>query len=58
MIAAGLCRYDSENEGVAGSGVLCEAHNDVGLLTLDPCAAEPGLQVAPLEVIDRKRRSQ
>ena len=24
------CRYDSTNEGVYGSGVLCEAHNDVG----------------------------
>uniref|UniRef100_A0A7S0IST1 Fe2OG dioxygenase domain-containing protein n=1 Tax=Calcidiscus leptoporus TaxID=127549 RepID=A0A7S0IST1_9EUKA len=39
-----LCRYDSKNEGVAGSGVLCEAHNDVGLITLDPCADVPGLQ--------------
>ena len=27
------CRYDSTNEGVYGSGVLCEAHNDVGFLT-------------------------
>ena len=37
------CRYDSASEGVYGSGVLCEAHNDVGFLTFDPRAAMPGL---------------
>ena len=37
------CRYDSASEGVYGSGVLCEAHNDVGFLTFDPRAATPGL---------------
>jgi len=38
------CRYDASSEGVYGSGVLCEAHNDVGFLTFDACAATPGLQ--------------
>lgn len=40
-----VCRYDAESEGVYGSSVLCEEHNDVGLLTLDVCASVPGLQV-------------
>ena len=34
-----LCKYDAEDEGVYGSNVLCEAHNDVGFLTLDVCAS-------------------
>ena len=38
------CRYDSGNPGLGSRGVLCEEHLDVGLLTLDARAAEPGLQ--------------
>ena len=38
------CRYDAESAGVCGGGVLCEAHNDVGFLTFDACAATPGLE--------------
>jgi len=47
---AGLraCRYRSDAEGCAhladGRRVLCPEHNDVGLLTLDFEASEPGLQ--------------
>ena len=37
------CRYDADAEGVYGSDVLCEAHNDVGFITLDACASSPGL---------------
>lgn len=40
-----VCRYDAANEGVYGSNVLCEQHDDVGLLTLDACASVPGLQL-------------
>ena len=29
---------------MCGGGVLCEAHNDVGFLTFDACAATPGLE--------------
>lgn len=36
-------RYDAASAGVYGSGVLCEEHNDVGLITLDACASAPGL---------------
>ena len=39
-----VCRYREGVEGVYGSNVLCEAHNDVGFITLDPCAATSGLQ--------------
>mmetsp|Transcript_12640 Transcript_12640/g.41947 ORF Transcript_12640/g.41947 Transcript_12640/m.41947 type:complete len:526 (-) Transcript_12640:228-1805(-) len=38
-----LCRYDSRREGAYGTDVLCEEHNDVGLLTLDVCASAAGL---------------
>jgi isopenicillin N synthase-like dioxygenase len=40
-----VCRYDAASEGVYGSNVLCEQHDDVGLLTLDACAAVPGLHL-------------
>lgn len=39
-----LCKYASETEGVYGSNVLCEAHNDVGFITLDPRASTAGLE--------------
>ena len=39
-----LCRYDAESEGVYGSNVLCEEHNDVGFITLDACASIAGLE--------------
>ena len=39
-----LCKYDPEDEGVYGSNVLCEAHNDVGFITLDACASVAGLE--------------
>jgi len=39
-----VCRYDADDEGVYGSNVLCEQHNDVGFLTLDACASTPGLE--------------
>jgi hypothetical protein len=39
-----LCRYDAEDEGVYGSHVLCEQHNDVGFITLDACASVAGLE--------------
>ena len=39
-----LCKYDCETEGVYGTDVLCEAHNDVGFLTLDACASTAGLE--------------
>ena len=39
-----LCRYDAEDDGVYGSHVLCEAHNDVGFITLDACASVAGLE--------------
>ena len=40
-----LCKYDPEDEGVYGSNVLCEQHNDVGFITLDACASVAGLEV-------------
>jgi len=39
-----ICKYASGTEGVFGSNVLCEAHNDVGFITLDPCASNAGLE--------------
>ena len=39
-----LCKYDPNDEGVYGSNVLCEAHNDVGFITLDACASIAGLE--------------
>ena len=39
-----LCRYDADSEGVYGSHVLCEQHNDVGFITLDACASVAGLE--------------
>ena len=39
-----VCRYDADDEGVYGSNVLCEQHNDVGFITLDACASTPGLE--------------
>jgi len=39
------CRYDAASDGVYGSNVLCEAHNDVGFLTFDACASVAGLEV-------------
>ena len=39
-----LCRYDADSEGVYGSNVLCEEHNDVGFITLDACASTAGLE--------------
>lgn len=39
-----LCRYDADSEGVYGSHVLCEEHNDVGFITLDACASVAGLE--------------
>lgn len=39
-----VCRYDAASDGVYGSNVLCEQHNDVGFLTLDAAATTPGLE--------------
>lgn len=39
-----ICKYESGTEGVYGTDVLCEAHNDVGFITLDPCASTAGLE--------------
>eukprot|EP00966_Prymnesium_polylepis_P139741 3228711-Prymnesium_polylepis.1 len=39
-----LCKYDAGTEGVYGTDVLCEAHNDVGFITLDACASTAGLE--------------
>jgi len=39
-----LCKYNPEDAGVYGGNVLCEAHNDVGFITLDACASVAGLE--------------
>lgn len=35
---------DAQDAGVYGGNVLCEAHNDVGFITLDACASVAGLE--------------
>ena len=34
-----VCRYESSRPGVSGGRIQCEAHTDVGLITLDACAS-------------------
>jgi len=42
-----VMKYDSQTAGEMGDGgkeLLCEAHLDVGFVTIDPCTATPGLE--------------
>jgi len=42
-----VMKYDSETSGEIGDGgreLLCEAHLDVGFVTIDPCTLTPGLE--------------